>query len=461
MFRVQPNEIGRTYRLGVILLLALSVVSLLVTVWVEIDFLREQELVKELIKSLPNEGRSPAYELAGELRWQFRLTTLVVLNLVVTGFAVVLLWRAYRSSQESLRDVKALAGDILSSMEQAVVTTDAAGVVTSINRRGEILLGTDWNAVGSPLGNFSPVLPLEEFREDWLVEKSSAVIRDFRIVEDGNERIVRAFCQSLTNADGEETGNVLEIRDVTERLLIDERIRRMERYMGLGSLAAGLHHEIKNPLAAVTLHLQLLDEELDGCPVSDEAREMLDIINTELARIGGVLESFRDFAAVDRLWLADVNMRELIEQQTRLIAPQAAASRVQISVDSSVRTLPTISGDRTRLEQVLHNLFVNAIEAMKTGGQLRVSAVVAPASNRLVVTVADTGGGIPDDLKERVFDPYFSTKNGGTGLGLSLCDKIMRQHQGSLDFSSSPAGSEFRMTLPLQQSDEEDTSNRS
>jgi len=450
MFRVQPNETGRTYRMGVILLLALSVVALAVTVWVEFDFLREQELVKELIQDLPSEARSPAYELAGELRWQFRLTTLVVLNLVVTGFAVVLLWRAYRTSQESLRDVKALAGDILSSMEQAVITTDVAGVVTSINRRAETVMATDWSAVGRSLGEFSDVIPLEEFRQEWLKDKSSALTRDFLIEENGNERTIRAFCQSLTNAEGEETGNVLQIRDVTERLLIDERMRRMERYMGLGSLAAGLHHEIKNPLAAVSLHLQLLEEELEDANTSSDALEMLTVINTELSRIGDVLEGFRDFAAVDQLTLAEVNMSDLIEQQTRLITPRAAAQNVEVTVDSSARNLSPVPGDRTRLEQVLLNLFVNGIEAMPAGGRLTISAAVVPSSDQLVITVSDTGTGIPEDLKERVFDPYFTTKNGGTGLGLSLCDKIMRQHQGSLDFTSTRSGTGVNMILPLR-----------
>ena len=113
MFRVRSTETGRSYRLAIVGLLMLSVAALAVTIWVMNDLLREQEIVAELIEYLPPEGDAAAEELAGELKWQFRLSTLVVLNLVVTGFTVLLLWRAYRSSQESLRDIKALAGDII------------------------------------------------------------------------------------------------------------------------------------------------------------------------------------------------------------------------------------------------------------------------------------------------------------------------------------------------------------
>ena len=151
-----PQEVDRRPpRVVIFGLVALSVAALAVTVWTMFDFLREQVIVQELITKLPRESLASAEELAGELRWQFRLTILVVLNLVVTGFAVVLLWRAYGSSQKSLRDIKALAGDILSSIDQAVITCDVDGNVTSINRRGMELFGVGEEVVGWPLANLS------------------------------------------------------------------------------------------------------------------------------------------------------------------------------------------------------------------------------------------------------------------------------------------------------------------
>lgn len=426
----------------------MSAAALGVTIWVMVDFLREQEIVDELMRKLPADATESAEVLAGELRWQFRLSMLVVLNLVVTGFAVVLLWRAYRSSQESLRDIKALAGDILSSMDQAVITTDAAGIVTSINRRGLDLLRPASECVGQPLTMLSDKVALDGFRNEWQVEKNVTMTRDFSVELDGTERTLRAFCQTLTDRDDKEIGSVLQLRDVTERLLIEDRVRRMERYIGLGPLASGLHHEIKNPLAALSLHVQLLEEEIDNGNASDELQQMLAVIKAEVSRIGRVLESFRDFAAIDSLNLGSVDLAELINQQLELVRPTAQRQRVILKWQSTAQNLPVVIGDQVRLEQVLLNLLLNSLEAMPDGGYIEVRAY--PAGESVVVQVKDSGTGIPPELHDQVFEAYFTTKGSGTGLGLAMCDKIMRQHDGSLTFYSSGRGTTFEMTLPIR-----------
>ncbi len=451
MFRVQPAPLQTRYRLAMVVLLAMSVAALGVTVWVMVEFLREQELVRAWIRTLPPDATAPAETLVGELRWQFRLSILVVLNLIVTGVAVLLLWRAWSSSQESLRDFKALAGDILSSIDQAVLTTDPEGRLTSINRCGIELFGLSGEYVGRPIADLAVDLPLDEFLRATREAAAGVQTRDFRVLHKGTTRTLRAFCQSLRDAEGSDIGNVLQIRDVTERVLLDDRMRRMERYLGLGSLAAGLHHEIKNPLAALSLHVQLLEEELDASGDSDDVHRMLGVIKTEVTRVGGVLESFRDFASVGRLNLGPVDLYELISRQAELVRPQAELAGIDVRIAVPDKPLPPLTADRARLEQVLLNLLINAIEAMPQGGQLvvqlQVDNVETPATVR--IDIADTGPGIPDTIRDRVFDAYFTTKSQGTGMGLALCDKITRQHSGSLDVESSAAGTTFSVTLPL------------
>ncbi len=453
MFRVRTTETAKTFRLAIAELLMLSVAALAVTLWVMVDFRREQEIVVELIQQLPPEAAAPAEELAGELRWQFRLTLLVGLNLIVTGFAMVLLWRAYRSSQDSLRDLKALAGDILSSMDQAVITTDRDGTVTSINRRGIELLSLTGEYVGRPLRELSGRMPLDEFREESQSDRPTEITKDFVTSSNGTTRTLRAFCQPLRDHQDAEIGNVVQLRDVTERVLVDERIRRMERYMGLGSLAAGLHHEIKNPLAALWLHVQLLGEEIDGQAASDEVRGMLDVIKTEVTRVGDVLESFRDFAAFDQLNRTPVDLAKLIERQTKLIGPQAGQQNIALQIQLPAKPLPSVYADCVRLEQVLLNLLVNAMEAMPDGGTLTVRVSMGQDANgedtkSARIEVIDTGPGIPANVRDCIFDPYFTTKNDGTGMGLALCEKLVRQHNGRLQFHTSESGTVFELTLP-------------
>ena len=395
MFRIHSTETEKTFRLAIIGLLLMSGAALGVTIWVMVDFLKEQVIVEELIQQLPRDATETAEALAGELRWQFRLSALVVLNLIVTGIAVVLLWRAYRSSQESLRDIKSLAADVLGSMDQAVLTTDMSGRVSSINNRGLEFFEADMDCVGRPLEELSSRIPLEDFRNAWSEEMSPSLIQDFPVTLGGAERTLRAFCQELNDYQGHSIGFVLQLRDVTRRVLMEERIRRMERYMGLGSLAVGLHHEIKNPLAALSLHVQLLEEQVGDGNATDDMRQIMQVIKSEVDRVGDVLESFRDFASVGRLRLSPVDLAQLVHRQVELVAPQAQQRYIEVKVQLPP-SLPEIEGDHVRLEQVLLNLLTNSMEAMPDGGEILIAVSVLAQSVEL--TVRDTGCGIPADM---------------------------------------------------------------
>ncbi len=445
MFRNQTTDIGKNYRIAVIGLSLLSAAALAITIWIMFDFVKEQSIVDDLMLQLPRDAKDSAEILAGELKWQFRLAILVVLNVVVTAIAVILLWRAYHASQTSLRDFKALAGDVISGMELGIITTDTDGNITSINRRGMELIEADASCVGKPMSDIQTV-PLKQYRDDWMIERSTKMVRDFTLEHSGNPRKLRAFCQFLNDHEGKEVGHVLQLRDVTERVLIEERMRRMERYMGLGSLAGGLHHEIKNPLAALSLHVQLLEEQLELDDTSDENKQMLSVIRTEVTRIGGVLESFRDFASIDCLNTSEVDITAILRQQVELLRPQAHRQGVRIEFDAN-RPTTVVDGDQVRLEQVFLNLLINALEAMPAGGTLTMTS--HREGNSVRIEVADTGCGVPESLRDKILDPYFTTKASGTGLGLALCDKIVRQHLGTLDFHTSPRGTTFEVSLPL------------
>jgi len=447
MFRNQSVGTGRGYRLSIAGLLLLSLAALGITIWTMADFLREQALVEELTQKLPRDSTAAAKELATELRWQFRLSILVVLNLIATGLALILLSRAYRSSQESLRDIKALAGHILSSMDQTVITTDQNSVVTSINRHGMDVLDARLDCIGKHVNELSRDLFLDQILSEWQTMKSASLTRDFHVPADG--RTFRATCQTLQDFEGKEIGTILQLRDVTERVLLEERMRRMERYMGLGTLAAGLHHEIRNPLAALSLHVQLLEEQLEESRDSNDVQSMLAVIKSEMTRIGEVLERFREFASMDSLRLEEVSLVKLIQRQVDLAIPQANQQGIEVQFTLPQSPMPNLIADLVRLEQTLLNLFLNAMQAMPHGGKL--SVTVKESSDAVCVEIADTGPGIPERLRDQVFDAYFTTKSDGTGLGLALCDKIVRQHSGSLDFLSSKDGTTFVMTLPTRQ----------
>ncbi|MCM2369364.1 two-component system sensor histidine kinase NtrB [Aporhodopirellula aestuarii] len=447
-----PGERGvRRIAIGLALL---SFLSLAVTAWVLLTVRHEQEILNKIIKHLPASDLKSANELSGDLSLQSSLLVLLVLNVMATGVAFVFVIRAYFSSEKSLADVKVLSSDILASMDAGVITTDENDIITSINTSGRTLLGLgeDGEAgMSSGIGrNIADVSTdhslLSEICDESRRTNHPIRDRDYRVVRDGHVQTLRAGCTRLHNRSGRQIGLVIHVRDVTQKTLMEERLRRMERYTGLGSLAAGLQHEIKNPLSALALHVQLLCERLAKGTDDPEVNESLDIINTEVKRIGAVLDGFRNYASINEIGLTPVDVTLLVEKLIRLLRPQAEKQNVKIRVEPAREMLGLIQADSVRLEQVLLNLAINAIASMPNGGVLRF--VITGEDSSIRIDVIDNGNGIPDDIQTKIFDPYFTTRSDGTGMGLALCDKIIRQHNGNLDFETSPEGTTFTVMLP-------------
>ncbi|HBL43603.1 ATP-binding protein [Gimesia sp.] len=450
MFQVYETRVSRGFQLAIGGLAILSLTGLIVTLWILADFQHEQEIVARIIRDLPDSDLAVARELAVELRFQSQLSILLVLNILATAVALALLVRAYLNSERSLREVKVMASDVLASMDQGVLTTDRDEVITSINPRGIELLGLQGQVVDQPLS----VVGIEHTLLSVIcshVNAHHSPVRDcdYTITTQGHEQTLRAGCSLLRNEQQAELGTVIHVRDVTERVLMEQRLRRMERYAGLGSLATGLQHEIKNPLSALSLHVQLLDEALVSQATGEEVDEMLGVIHTEIKRLTSVLEGFRDYASMSEPGRSDVDLAASIKKLARFIRPQAEQQRVKVEVNLAEESLPTIKADPVHMDQVLLNLALNALQAMPDGGTLSIG--LQKEGEWLRIKVADTGRGIPVEYRDRIFDPYFTTRNEGTGMGLALCEKIVRQHDGTIDLETGAEGTTFSVILPIDE----------
>lgn len=449
------RDSGRAVRIFGVGWALLSVLALAISAWILFDLQREQEIVAHISHHLPQSDMEVAGELSNDMRLQGLLSVLLALNTIGTAIAFAFVIRAYFSSEQSLRDAKVLATDIRASIDAAIITTDLRGIITSVNPQGRELIGLGDYCVGRALSELSGELdgehfPLEAMCRDVLDQQRSIRNRDYVVTSKSHQRTLRAGCALLRNQKQEAIGTVLHVTDVTEKVLIEERLRRMERYMGLGSLAAGLQHEIRNPLSALSLHIQLLKEKIPENQTDDEVLELLDVLQTETQRVNSVLDGFGNYASMKELGRSAVDVTFLMEKLARLLRPQAAQHNILIKVELPDLPFRTIQADSVQLEQVLLNLALNAMSAMRNGG--RITIRVESDDEWLYILVHDTGHGIPADIQPRIFDPYFTTRNEGTGMGLALCDKIVRQHGGSIDFRTGPHGTEFRVSLPLETS---------
>jgi signal transduction histidine kinase len=233
--------------------------------------------------------------------------------------------------------------------------------------------------------------------------------------------------------------------------------RRAERLAALGQLSAGLAHEIRNPLGVIKGSAELLNQKL---AVSDPlSQELAGFIYVEVNRLSALVGRFLDFARPSQLALHAENLAEVMEQSLKTAAQQGATARIHVHRDFAP-DLPPVLADRELCEQAFNNLLSNACEAMGAqGGELRIRVHPAIASDgqtgEVVVEIEDTGPGVPADVKEQIFNPFFTTKKTGVGLGLAIVSKIVDAHGGTLTLASPPGqGACFRMTFPAAEGDQ-------
>jgi signal transduction histidine kinase len=220
-----------------------------------------------------------------------------------------------------------------------------------------------------------------------------------------------------------------------------ENLLRSEKLAVAGRMAAGIAHEIRNPLAAMRMTVDLhLREELDA-----EHRQSLDLLRTEIGRIDEAVGELMDLAnpAPPRREPTDLNA--IVEEVLALVQPQA--SHQGIAVERRPGELPRIEADRRRLRRVVLNLVLNAIQAMPARGTLTVATSTTPAGTGVRLEVSDTGPGIPPELRERIFDPFITGKVAGTGLGLAVTKRIVEEHGGAIGFETGEGGTTFRVEL--------------
>ena len=282
----------------------------------------------------------------------------------------------------------------------------------------------------------------------------------------------------MTNAiegkDGQLVGVLLVARDVAYLSRMQSTIAYSRKLVALGRLTAGIAHEVKNPLNAMMIHLELLRTKIRGGAVvsarqpvaasgglglaaaaresattapMEGALQHVEIIENEVRRLDEVVQGFLKFTRPEDIRLQPVSLASLFDEIVPVLAPEAEKHHVKVEVDAPA-SLPSINGDAAMLRQAFLNLAINACQAMPNGGTLRLAGATA-SRDRLEVRVEDTGVGIPPEHLGKIFDLYFTTKDHGTGIGLSMVYRIIQMHDGEVEVQSTPGrGTTFRVLLP-------------
>jgi signal transduction histidine kinase len=242
---------------------------------------------------------------------------------------------------------------------------------------------------------------------------------------------------------GSSIGAMLTLRDLESARRIEDEIELSRRLSATSRLTSGVAHEVKNPINAIVLHLENMRNKLDG--TAPAAQRHMDIIENEIRRLDRVIQTLVDFTRPVNLRFAPLNLKSLLDDVVALTAPDAAQARVEMHL--ATEPAASIRADRDLIKNVLVNVVLNGIQAMPEGGELHIR--LQQEGDDVVVTIRDSGTGIPPEVQERIFDLYFTTKKSGTGIGLAQAFQAMHLHRGSISFDSKVGvGTEFRLCFP-------------
>jgi two-component system sensor histidine kinase HydH len=369
----------------------------------------------------------------------------ILLLLACSGIVFLLLAQGYRSTRASLSRVQAFSGTLVEHMPIGLVALDARWNIVIVNPEAEALFG---EAVAGSVGASAldrlpePVLEVVRAAD----AAAGAVEQEVRCSAGaGGDVPMEVGCSRLTDENGGALGFVILLKDLTELRFLRKEVERNRRLATVGRLAAGVAHEIRNPLSSVKGFATYFKERYREIP---EDQEIVRIMIGEVDRINRVVGQLLDFSRPVTLSRKPTDLQTLLRDSLKQVESQARAAHcpVELSIPGS---LPLVNVDTDRIRQVLLNLYLNALEAMAAGGRLTVSAAAVATGKEVTVRVSDTGSGIGPDQLPHIFDPYFTTKSTGTGLGLAIAHNIMEAHGGSIAVDSRPGGgSVVTLSLP-------------
>lgn len=348
--------------------------------------------------------------------------------------------------RQTLRAMQTYTQHVVNSMANGLISLNADGEIVTVNRQARLMFGLspDEDAEGKPFAEILTVHGLDlpaALRQNDMLRECEVI----GATTAGKTLPLSLSASALTGDAGERLGAVLLFRDLSEVRALQAQVERAERLASIGRLAAGVAHEIRNPLGSLKGFLQYFQRKL---PLDAQDKTYLSVMIQEVDRLNAVVSNLLEFARPKEPTLEACDVTEILRHALTLLAQDAAAKQARIRRDFPDE-LPPMRLDRDQITQALLNFLLNAIQAIDADGEIRVSASVSADSGSMDITIGDTGAGIaPDDLP-RIFDPFFSTKKQGNGLGLAIAHAIIERHRGEISVESEPGrGATFRVRLP-------------
>ena len=346
-----------------------------------------------------------------------------------------------------MRDVKEVFSALKQNLDQIMATLQDGLVLFTRDWRAVLVSASAETFIGKPrdqvLGHnadeiFSPATLLGREVLNALHGRQPMELHE--VQEDG--RRLQVSLDFIAEG-GEDMGALLTLRDAESVRRIENEIELSRRLAAIGQLTRGVAHEVKNPINAIVVHLEILRQKMQQ--LDPDSRRHMDVIGSEIQRLDRVVQLLVDFTRPVELRLAEVDLRRLVDDVVLLASPEAGLQGVRI-----VRQLPPgpimVRIDSDLVKQAVLNVVLNGVQAMPQGGVLTLAATRGGEEAELAIH--DEGAGIPPEIREKIFDLYFTTKKKGSGIGLAMTFRVMQLHHGAVDFASGAAGTTFRLRFP-------------
>ena len=383
---------------------------------------------------------------AEEARDKLQLVLLAGLLLILGAIAVgvVTVRQNYALLDEAYEQVQTYSSRILEQMADAVVALDPAGRIEVFNQAAERLFGLP---ASQALGrSYTDVLGTDIAALAEALSRGTEVLSQTSRCQtpSGRELTLAVSTSLIRDAEGEIETAVAVMQDLTEKLVMEAEMRRRDRLVSMGALASGVAHEVRNPLNAIALIVQRLEREFEPPRDKEQYLKFIGVVRDEIDRVNRIVKQFLSLARPPALQPQEIELEDLLQKTIDVIAPRANLKG--LGVERRIAPVGRIHADPEQLEQAILNLLSNAVEATEAG---HIRMIAQSVNGDVEVVVEDTGSGIPADDMERIFDLYFTTKQDGTGLGLSLVHRIVAEHGGRIDVHSQEGrGSSFTIRLP-------------
>jgi len=367
---------------------------------------------------------------------------------VIISLSLRTLLEEKKKHSNAISNLNQYINSIINGLPSGIITIDKKGNITLINKKAQQILGfKEKDAKKMTIGK------LFEYRKattnplmETLTEKKPLIRVEANILEESGKKTPIGFSTALLKDDsGKVIGVIGIMRELTEIKQVEERIRRQDRLLALGEMAAGMAHEIRNPLAGIKTGVEYLGRFLEG-----KKTDSVKLIVGEIDRLNRIVTDMTQYANRPPIRLDTVRLQDIIELSLSFLKNKIDGKGIKI-VNRISKNIPRLKLDCDQIREVFDNILLNAIQATEKNDKIRLSTKFLKKAKMIEIIIEDTGSGISTKDKEKIFNPFFTTKRGGTGLGLSITHRIISEHKGYVSISGREGqGTTVKIGLPTE-----------